>query len=857
MRWKISVLLIAAMLCVALTGVAAAEDIKCCWEKPCGTKVLQDDNETVFVLYPIDAQFIELDEGSGYIYVDMTPDDEGYVIGKGDVRLTGYHEEYPPNSKVEFGDNDNTLSASPLEEQDIITYMDIDNDGKYTLYDPVYIDLDDSGDVSTNDIRITDVPPVDVYYTTGLMAGELMFTAGEWGEYKWTQVIGNQLTEEDLGMTLTHIGADVDEDDDDYAGYAWDLLGWVDGDCTGDWDNIDKLYINQPTDEPQFDHFVTIGDVRLFVPVDNPYLDCGTKVQQGDMDAVYALMVDTDARLAYYTYGEDEVYIDMDDDYKVSIGDVRLTSVSNHYEPNTKVKISDQWDLNHELTHFDNQERIMFYDLDGLEGYSLGDPLYINMDEDDEVSKGDIRLSDVPVFDMDGMAAGSIGQAWSVVQGGLNPDYDVGWELDCLPDIGGGDATVNDLLGYIDSDCSGDWTCVDKLYLQQLIERGYYDVPDDFEMNDPWGMQPFNLFVTVGDHRLYIPENATINEGWPLCGTKVIKCDIDVVFALNTPMNMEAGDYGYIMAGFVERGSGTGTEQGFNMEDFAYLDMDGDGYVSDGDVRLTYVEISGISYEPNTKVKAPHDKDLGQELIFNSGFDYWWPDGDFPFGFLMFMDINENGVYDVEDPLYLDGDAMGPGTEAEWFLWWVTYTPTITSGDIRLTDVPIVDGPYGAAGSIGEAWSRVGSNDEDTSNMNFATYLGSNEDTLIGDYIMIFDADCSGSWTCVDALYLQQDVDWGVWPYTDIPEMPYGLSARLPNFRATAGDLRLYIPPCDGNSTSTTPEVETFDPMVYDTQNPFGEIEKAEVFNAIADYLFNGTITKDDVYAVIGKYLFG
>ncbi len=842
MRWKISVLLIAVMLCVALTGMAsAAEDIKCGWEKPCGTKVLQDDEETVFVLYPIDARIIELDEGSGYIYVDMTPDN-GDVIGKGDVRLTGYHDEYPPNSKVEFGDNDNTLPAFELNEQDIICYLDIDNDGKYTLYDPVYIDLDNSDDVSMDDIRITDVPPVDVYD----YEGNLMYTAGEWGEYKWTQVKG-LISEEDYGRDLYHIGS----------GYAEDLLGWVDGDCTGDWDNIDKLYINQPTDEPQFDHFVTIGDVRLFIPEDNPYLDCGTKVEQGDMDAVYALMVDTGARMAYYpggAGGNDEVYIDMDDDGIVSIGDVRLTEVSTHYEPNTKVKDSDRWDLGHVLKEM-SQCLIKYNDLDGLDGYSLGDPLYIDMDDDKEVSDGDIRLNDVPVFDMDDMTAGDIGQAWSVVVGGLNADDDVGWGLDGLRDIRNNCASVNELLGYIDSDCSGDWTCVDKLYLQQLVQKDPCgdSTPDGSEIDNPRGMEPYNLFVTVGDHRLYIPQKAIDEEGWPICGTKVTMCDIDVVFALNTPYNMDAGDEGYIRAGFVERGSGTGTEQGFNLEDFAYLDMDGDGMVSDGDIRLTYVEISGISYEPNTKVKAPHDKDLGQTLRFDSGFDYWCSDGEFPFGFLMYMDINENGVYDVEDPLYLDSDPLGPGTESESFLWWTTYTPTITSGDIRLTDVPIVNGSYGPAGSIGIAWSRVGSNDEDTSNMNFATYLGSNEKTLIGDYLMIFDADCSGSWTCVDALYLQQDVEWGLWPYTWIPELPEGLSARLPNHRVTAGDLRLYIPMVEESTNGDEPVEDTYNP--YD-ENENNVIEIGEMLTAIGDWKA-GNLTIGEMMEVIGYWKAG
>ena len=826
MRWNISVLLIVAMLFVSFTGIAAAEDIKCCWEKPCGTKVLQDDDETVFVLYPMpDAQFIELDEGSGYIYVDMTPDN-GDFIGKGDVRLTGYHEEYGPNTKVESGDDDNTLSASPLDEQDIITYLDIDNDGKYTLYDPVYIDLDNSGDVSIKDIRITDIPPVDVYDDEG----NLMYNASEWGEYKWTQVKGT-IYEEDYREPLIHIGS----------GNAWDLLGWVDGDCTGDWDNIDKLYINQPTGEIQFDNFVTIGDVRLFIPEDNPYLECGTKVQQGDMDAVYALRVNIGAQLAYYSFGADEVYIDMDADHRVSIGDVRLTTVSGHYEPNTKVKICDLWDLNHELTWFDDQTRIRFNDLDGLCGYSLGDPLYIDMNNDGKVSSGDIRLNDVPVFAMDTTNAGDIGEAWSVVQGELNSDCDVGWGLNNLPDIDGSDATVDELLGYIDSDCSGDWTCVDKLYLQQLVARGDYIDGIEGDNDDQWDMQPFNLFVTVGDHRLYIPEVAITNEGWPTCGTKVTMCDIDVVFALNTPMNMNAGDEGYILAGYVERGSGTGTEQGFNLEDFAYLDMDGNGVVSKFDVRLTYVEISGISYEPNTKVMAPHDKDLGQTLLFTTGFDL---DGfEIPFGIVVYFDSNVNGVYDVEDPLYLDCDWGGPSTELG-----------ITEGDIRLTAVPVVDSNYGEAGSVGAAWSRVEIDDYDTSNFNFVRYTMLEsfvtqlewEWSLIGDFIMIFDADCSGSWTCVDALYLQQDVHWGVWPFLEIPEMPDGLSAMLPNFFATAGDLRLFIPPCDIDES----EYNEYD---YDDS---GSIEISEMMDAIGDWKA-GNLDMGDMMEVIGYWKAG
>jgi hypothetical protein len=50
-------------------------------------------------------------------------------------------------------------------------------------------------------------------------------------------------------------------------------------------------------------------------------------------------------------------------------------------------------------------------------------------------------------------------------------------------------------VGYIDSDCSGDWTFVDKLYLQQLWV-------DD---NEHVFSSPSNHVVTIGDLRLYIP----------------------------------------------------------------------------------------------------------------------------------------------------------------------------------------------------------------------------------------------------------------------------------------------------------------------------------------------------------------
>lgn len=790
MRWKISVLLIVAMLCVALTGMASAEDIKCCWEKPCGTKVVQCDKETTFVLYPApEAQIVM--SGHGYWYVDMDSED-GNTISFGDIRLTGYHDNYEPNTKVLEDDGDNGDPITVIPPQDIITYLDIINNGKFDLHDPVYIDLDNSSDVTKDDIRITDVPPVDVYDEEG----NLMYTAGQWDECKWTQVNGT-IFEEDYLWPLHEIGS----------GIASDLLGWMDGDCSGDWNCADKLYINQPTPQPQFDDFVTIGDVRLYVPPDECIPDCGTKVQQGDKDAVYALMVNTGAKIAYYTLDPKEIYIDMDDNGNVSFGDIRLTNVSTHYGPNTKVKVCDYWDLGHPLEEFEDQHIIRYHDLDGLAGYTLGDPLYVDADDDDEVSDGDIRLTKVPPFDINGIPNGSYGLAWSVVKE-LPDDPDVGWDLENMPDgwsgNGDGNATVNELLGYIDSDCSGDWTCPDKMYLQQLVNTSQHD-----------------LFVTIGDLRLYIPDETSpfYDSEWPECGTKVVQCNIDLVYALMNPLDMGI----YPMAGFVDKDG----QQGFGLKDNAYLDMDENELVSKGDIRLTNVTTKYNKYEYNTKV-VDHDEDIGDILNYDNGFG-------FPLGVVFFVDLNWNGVYDVNDPLYLDCDWLGPGSGFG-----------VTQGDIRLTDVPVFGGtPHGYAGQIGTAWSRVVTGDLD---INWEFFRGSisslAEFSMIGDFIMIFDADCSGTWTCVDKLYLQQQAWWGDWWFSDDPE-----DDKIAWDFVTVGDLRLYMPPCDNPGDNPG----TFDAMVYDTQNPHGVIDRDEVFNAIDDY-FTETITRDQVFAVIAEY---
>ncbi|NPE27248.1 hypothetical protein HNV12_04570 [Methanococcoides sp. SA1] len=738
-------ILIAAMLCLAMAGISAAQDLEdedCCWEKPCGTPVEQCDDETTFVLYDVDNSAVIAETADGYVYLDMKEDLDNNgdrVITPNDVRLTWWHTNYAPNTKVADDDYDNGAVITDVYNDYMFTYMDINYNNKYDIYDPVYIDFEDQfgsqGTVSIGDIRLTDVPPVTpvkmVDAPNPLQEGTIVDTSEFVGLERWEPVLPKDA---DIDADLELIGS---------MGSVSELVAWVDADDSGEWNCADKLYINQPNNG-MHDKFVTIGDVRLFIPEgDECVPECGTKVLQGEHDATYILNFVKDLQLAK-SVECNAVYVDMDNNNKVSYGDVRLSEVNKqingqtiHYEPNTKVKVCEEADLNDNLFALPDTS-LTYLDIDGNLGYSLNDPVYFDFPDQfgvlGTVSDGDIRLTDSPVTETGALAGAYYGGAWSVVDAILGAeDEDVGMTLTILPGLmqmyG-----LEHVIGYIDSDCTGTWTCSDKLYVQQLVGC---EVKPAASVNGIWDAA-FDEFVTVGDLRLYIPQEAIDNEDWLACGTKVKMCDVDAEYALGIDvMNLIS---------FADRNY----NDVFDNDDAAYVDMDNSRTVTDGDVRLTSVTRKNTTYEPNTKVVCDstiEDGDVGLQLEGHGTYWYY-------------------GIY--TDLLSMLADATS---------------------------------------------------------------------------VKVFDTDCSGTWTCVDALYVQ---------YNDGYDPITKQMSPVDNF-VTHMDGRLYIPPdmiCDGSGqiTPTTPFW-----VEYDTQNPYGVIVMDEVMNAINDF-FDEQITIDQVMEVINKF---
>jgi hypothetical protein len=109
--------------------------------------------------------------------------------------------------------------------------------------------------------------------------------------------------------------------------------------------------------------------------------------------------------------------------------------------------------------------------------------------------------------------------------------------------------------------------------------------------------------------------------------------------------------------------------------EYVYIDVDGLGVVSVGDVRLTNVTFGGITYVAGTQV-AYGDVDLGQALTL-------LPAAQPSPNNLLIIDVDANGVFSTSDWVYLDlnrdGFVTGPSPA-------LPPTPA-TAADLRLTNV--------------------------------------------------------------------------------------------------------------------------------------------------------------------------
>jgi hypothetical protein len=848
---KTAITIVAAMMVVAMITTVAMAAI---CDEPCGTKVTQctDGAPTKDAVYALvipgctpgvpamalaywDADGSGAFEDGECVYIDtdagpVPPAPAQNFVESGDVRLCGYCGT-PANTPVMACDTEVGLVLT-YPPQNLVGYVDADLSGYYDITDPLYLDMDLNSQVTPHDIRLT-----------GFM-GYAPYSVVAVGDTD--NDIGSPIQLDDLVLQggLPLIVTPINQ-----------LLGFVDTSCDNMWDNRttllaagapvatgeDKLYLQQPVLAginlaipnnigalDPFEDFVTIGDFRLYMPPEEPcWPDCGDKVEQCDPDATYPLLIpDFDVTLAQGlvpgmllrwvdTNGDtlfdgnvDHVYIDTDGGAlpdTVRAGDVRVTEACG-CPPNTVVGQCSFCDVGDTYSAAP-QNVVGYVDVGVRNGvYDLGDPLYLDISVINGVganlvSQNDIRLTERTV-------GGVTYPAWSVVQNGDTDTYINPIALNDpanvpqVPTSSAAATPINDLLGFVDSNCDGLWATdgTDKLYLQQIVFP-LVDLDGDLTL-DPTVNQ-FDRFTTIGDFRMYMPEE----DCWPDCGVKVVECDIDATGALLRSAHDVAPAP---LNGVIPLMSIAVSSSGC-----VYIDVNGGAGAAEvevGDVRLT----SCCGMDPNTVVDDC-DCDWGTPVV--------WPVAISLLGYV--DDLNGNGIYDVNDPLYLDLDQIGFGADG-----------FVSPGDLRLTGRVDLDPSY-----LPYTLVAVGDLDEDGSAVGNQLFCPKNNIPLtfnalcmdVNYYLGFRDSDCTGLWDDLgggDELYLQQMV----------PE-PFGVAVQEPQFNmfSTIGDFRIYIPvgptnPCE----------------IYDADSS-GTIELSEVIAAIDDY-FDDVIDLGTVIEVIDCY---
>jgi hypothetical protein len=843
---KTAITIVAAMMAIAMITVAMAATC----DEPCGTKVTQctDDAPTKDAVYALILPGVTgLGTATAAVppmqvgYVDIWPTNNQFDVGEcayidtnsaaaivqtGDVRLCDCCGCLP-NTVVgqcicpahnELG-TPLTYPVDVAGAQTIVGYVDTNVNGVYDIEDPLYLDMDVSGTISIADIRLTGIPG---YGTYSVVTN---------GDSDLTLPIATQLWDPATNVVTGGLGAAVFND----------YLGFIDSSCDGEWTvtGEDKLYLQQLVLWPsgngarvnQFDAFVTIGDFRLYMPPNEDcWYPCGTKVVQCDLDAVYAFLIPGISGTnpvgavvvpmqfrwvdgngdGIFDPADDNAYIDTDSaGVNVEMGDVRLTDCCG-CPPNTMVGVCGTCDLSppQPFAPLTQQDVVGYFDVNGNGVYDLEDPLYLDIGgigggnlADGVISPGDVRLTDAFGYD-----------AWSVVATG-DDDCPLGGTMQLMDPVTYLPMTVapndgvllNDLLGFIDSECDGIWDfdhADDKLYLQQMV--GDVPIGGAGPVN---GIVPqFDLFATIGDLRLFIDESK-VGPGpgepcWLECGTKVEECDVDAVYGLTIPGRTpltptSALAVSAMQFGFVDK-DGNGffsLIHGGLINDCAYIDTNmvdlnpGPGVlyrVAIGDVRLC----SCCDEIPNTVVEACDADELGQVLTIP--IDWTGTPGS-QMALVGYVDINADPFlpgYDVGEPLYLDCGGSLP-----------LYADGIVSaGDIRLTgrtDLTTDYLPYSVvqSGDLDAAAANKILLDPKTDipTIDILTFL---IPTLtFNDYLGFRDSNCDGEWDINggDELYLQQIV----------PSPDPTIGVALPNDQqfnlfSTIGDFRIYMPPTVG-----------------------------------------------------------
>ncbi len=634
-----------------------------------------------------DANFRYCDvNGNGFydqldcIYFDV---DNSKTVTRGDIRISGsFMAGGLPGSVVKTGESDinrpleylytfpNPTEGTVVKVKDEddgdglkpfdtnVRFVDRDGSGSFISADWIYYSTDVT--VSAGDIRLSNVNFGDKYYKAG------------------TTVLA---TDADVGLTLTQLTAILN-------------LLYMDSDSSNSYSPGERIYLDTDTNG------VDPGDTRLFTP-SLRFLDTNTNDEFDSCDFIY---------------------LDLDNSRSVTKGDVRLTPISfwtkdnklYHYEAGTTVKddgINPDFDAKpfnpylEQYRFFELKDIVISIDeavaIDNISYYPLiyrfydsnnnlvwddDEPVqfYIDFKNNRKVDSGDFRISQPFLM------------SWSVTTGGGLVDRNGFYTSPVIT----GPPQQHTITGNL---TIGSITRIAQSKVVVFLGPPKVTVSPQIIWIAPCTNSDYKATVVdKNNNPIPFAENF-VNWG--------------VGYPSNTKVDFSP-DKGKNLFNFtpgLERHTeNISINSLYDSGEWIYKDMDGNGAVSVGDVRLTLVKIGTITYAPGSivgEICPACEADMGRTIInFNSNEKHTEETSSIPI------------VYNIGEYIYRDVDTDNKVSEK----------------DIRLTDIK--DG----SGNILPAGSQVGDKD-----------IGSNLISLAD--VKFVDLNGNGTYDFGEYLYISTD----------------------------------------------------------------------------------------------------
>lgn len=554
------------------TGDVSTEDIRLLAmpDYAVGSQVQQfDDDEGLLIAAPPvgwDLKYGDYNTGAGYDLSDPVYFAPGAVLIDNALRISEW--QGIPAGRITKLNDDDVIVATPLTAMaNAYSYYDVNGNGRYDQGDHVILDADVDFLGSVNDVRLTPFDACSEYYPTGEKI-------------------------ESARLDTVHVTTNI----------GGIQFGYVEVDSNPGYTAGDNVYI-----DINANNIVDQNDVRLTPSVGKA---AGTQCDPAETDNGDPLIIPVGVIQFFDISGdgytlEDPVYYDVMNSGTVSVNDVVISQgipSSGESLPGTKVTVTSPFNTEG-LTPMPTGIFINYFDTNGDDEYGRSDYVFLHISIASDSSVNNVRLSK-DTFGTFPFGSKVLPTDNCCVDG-LTPILQPGDNTLRSHDMNGNGISADDIV-YLVTQGGGAWNVLENWIRLTPADNGIEFYPagsvvaignfDRLLTTDPIPMDQVRYCDIDSPHNGLTPNDPILID-WDdnnvisafdvrlkpyasfAAGSKVINDGSDTYYG-DALTDFPTG-YGF---GFVDVNDRGGN---FDPDDYAYIDLYGDGFASTNDVRIT------------------------------------------------------------------------------------------------------------------------------------------------------------------------------------------------------------------------------------------------------------------------------